>query len=110
MLCREVMKATVECIQPHDSVQAAARRMRAANVGFLPVCNPSGRVVGTVTDRDLVVRSLADGMELDTPVSDVMTTDVITCLETDSLARALAYVSGQLPGLRINRAVKRSVD
>ena len=88
MLCREVMKGLVEYIGPAETVQSAARRMREANVGFLPVCDPAGQVLGTVTDRDLVVRSLADGAAPDRPVGQVMSTDVVTCLETDAVGKA----------------------
>ena len=56
MRCEEVMKKDVECLSPQDTVQAAARRMREANVGFLPVSDRSRKVLGVVTDRDLAVR------------------------------------------------------
>ena len=49
MLCKELMKTDVECVSPNDSAQSAARRMRQANVGFLPICDEGGKVIGTVT-------------------------------------------------------------
>ena len=59
MLCEELMKREVECVLPHESVQAAARKMVEANIGFLPVCDESGKVLGTLTDRDVTVRLVA---------------------------------------------------
>ncbi|HZA49460.1 MAG TPA: CBS domain-containing protein, partial [Myxococcaceae bacterium] len=61
MRCEEIMKKDVECVSPQDTVQAAAKRMRDENIGFLPVCDQSKKVQGTVTDRDLAIRVLADG-------------------------------------------------
>src|SRR5262245_29481593 len=71
MRCEEIMKQDVECVSPQDSVQMAAKRMRDENVGFLPVCGPGQKVMGTVTDRDLACRVLALGLSPSTPISDV---------------------------------------
>ena len=50
MLCESLMKTSVECVTPDESVVSAARLMRDGNLGFLPVCEEySGRVVGAVT-------------------------------------------------------------
>ena len=88
MLCERIMKDDVECVSPTDTVQAAARKMRDANVGFLPVCDETGKVLGTVTDRDLAVRVLADGLGAETEISSVMTWEVIACRPEDDLRTA----------------------
>jgi CBS domain-containing protein len=63
--------------------------MRDANVGFLPVCNDAGQVVGVMTDRDIAVRVDAEGRSASTcPVGDVMTRETICCRATDDLGRA----------------------
>ena len=60
MRCEEIMKRDVRTISPDEPVQAAASIMRDTNIGFLPVCDAtSGRVVGTLTDRDIAVRVVA---------------------------------------------------
>jgi CBS-domain-containing membrane protein len=82
------MKKDVECVSPKDSVQSAARRMRDENVGFLPVCEPSKKVIGTVTDRDLAIRILADARAATTAISDAMTREVIACRPEDDLRKA----------------------
>jgi CBS domain-containing protein len=88
MLCHEIMKAKPECLNASAPVLDAAQRMRDANIGFLPVCGDSGAVVGTITDRDIAVRVVADEMSFRTPVADVMTRGVITCRAEEDVSRA----------------------
>jgi CBS domain-containing protein len=88
MRCAEIMKRDVECLSPNDTVEAAARRMRDENVGFLPVCDPDRQVLGTVTDRDLAIRVLAEAGAITLPVQYVMTREVVACRPDDDLVRA----------------------
>jgi CBS domain-containing protein len=88
MRCEEVMKKDVQCVSPQDMVQAAARRMRDENVGFLPVCDRSRKVLGVVTDRDLAIRILAEGKSASTRVEEVMSREVVACHPEDDLRRA----------------------
>jgi CBS domain-containing protein len=60
MLIREVMTETPECTRPDATVQEAARRMKELDVGSLPVCD-NDRLEGIVTDRDIILRSVAEG-------------------------------------------------
>ena len=85
MLCQEIMKPGVECLSPTATAQLAAQRMRDLNVGFLPICDADKKVLGTVTDRDLSVRVLAEGRPPNTPVREMMTEPVITCRPDDNL-------------------------
>ncbi|MBI2396124.1 MAG: CBS domain-containing protein [Deltaproteobacteria bacterium] len=85
MLCREIMKTSVRCLSVSDTVQLAALTMRNANIGFLPICDDDGRVLGTITDRDLSIRVLADGLSPLTPVTAVMTPEVVACLPEDDV-------------------------
>jgi CBS domain-containing protein len=93
MICRELMKEDIECVHPSDTVHTAARKMRDANVGFLPVCDSSMRVIGTLTDRDIVLRVCADGRQLSTLVEDVMTREVVACQPTDDITKAEQLMS-----------------
>lgn len=93
MRCDEIMKRDVECVSPQDTVQAAARRMRDENVGFLPVCDSSKKVLGTVTDRDLAIRILADARAATTPINDAMSREVIACRPEDDLRKAEELMS-----------------
>jgi CBS domain-containing protein len=88
MFCRDVMKQPALCLAPNDTAIAAAQRMRDRNVGFLPVCDDSMRVLGTITDRDIAVRLVADRRPLRTPVWELMTNEVIACGPHDDITTA----------------------
>lgn len=89
MRCEEIMKKPVECIRPDETVQTAARRMRDAEIGFIPICDESGRVLGTITDRDIVIRCSADDKSVSqVKIKEVMTKEAIACRATDDLSRA----------------------
>lgn len=88
MLCEEIMERDVEFCSPDDSIQDAARMMRDEGIGFLPICDDQGKVIGTVTDRDITIRAVAQGRAPDAPASEVMTEDVVACQPTDDLKRA----------------------
>ena len=89
MQCEVLMKTYVECVSPQDSVETAAQVMRARNIGFLPVCDEkSDRVVGTLTDRDIAIRVVADHKPATTPVASVMTRDAVVCRPQDDITIA----------------------
>jgi CBS domain-containing protein len=93
MRCQEIMKKDVECVLPTDTVQAAAKRMRDENIGFLPICDESRKVLGTITDRDLTIRVLADAGPSTTRVQEVMTQQVVSCQPEDDVADAEKLMS-----------------
>lgn len=76
----EVMTSDVKVVRPDESVQKAAAIMSEQDIGSLPVCDGK-RLKGMITDRDIAVRAVAGGRGVDTPVSEVMTEDVIWCSE-----------------------------
>jgi CBS domain-containing protein len=78
MQCKEIMKHEVEFVVPGETVQKAAMTMRDHNIGFLPVCDETRKVLGTITDRDLALRVLAPAKQPSTRVQDVMNRDVIS--------------------------------
>lgn len=85
---RQIMTEDVEVISPDATLREAADRMRTRDVGPLPVCDGT-RLVGMVTDRDIVVRGIAMGWDPNlAKVSDVMTREVDYCFVGDSLDRA----------------------
>ncbi|MEW5847529.1 MAG: CBS domain-containing protein [Myxococcota bacterium] len=94
MKCHEIMKTSVECCDPNDEIREVARRMAEKNIGFMPVRDEVGRVLGTVTDRDLVVRVLATDRDLETTrVHEVMSQPIIACRPTDDLHEAERLMS-----------------
>ena len=88
MRCKDLMKENPECASPQSTVQDAAKRMRDEKIGFLAVCDQDKKVLGTVTDRDLAIRVLADGSPANTRVVEVMTRDVVCCAPEDDLQTA----------------------
>ena len=87
MRADEVMTRDVITVRPDAMVREAARMMDELNVGALPVCD-GRRLVGIVTDRDIVVRSPADGMRPDaTPVQAVMPGEVCWCFADDPVEK-----------------------
>ena len=85
----EVMTREVETVTPDASLQQAAMAMEAMGVGSLPVCD-GRRLVGTVTDRDIVVRGGATGRSpVEMLVREVMTEDVSWAFEQDDAEEVL---------------------
>ena len=86
---QQIMTRGVEVIQRDATIQHAAERMRALDVGSLPVSDGKA-LAGMVTDRDITVRGVASGMiPQEALVSDVMTEEVRWCLETDTVEQVL---------------------
>ncbi|HJR26578.1 MAG TPA: CBS domain-containing protein [Acidimicrobiales bacterium] len=87
---REVMTPTADFIEPDKPLADAAREMAREDVGALPVCD-NGRLVGMLTDRDIVVRAIADGRDpATTKVSDIVErTEVVTIGADDSIEEAI---------------------
>jgi CBS domain-containing protein len=88
MQCQEIMKQEIECVSIDESICEAARRMRDENIGFLPVCDESMKVLGTLTDRDIVIRLVAENGSGNVRVGDVMTREAVCCKPDDDVHRA----------------------
>jgi CBS domain-containing protein len=86
----DVMTPLPECCIPDDSIIEVARVMEAHDVGIVPIVESqeSRRVVGVVTDRDIVLRVVARGRDPNVVVSvrEVMTPEVVSCSPEDDLA------------------------
>ena len=88
MLVQEVMTRGAECTRPNATLQAAAERMSALNVGSLPVCEDD-RLVGMITDRDITVRSVSAGHDPQADhVCDAMTPGIAYCFEDQNVEEA----------------------
>jgi CBS domain-containing protein len=85
MKVKDVMTHKVECVRPEATLQEAATKMKSLDVGPIPVCE-GDRVTGIVTDRDIVVRGVAEGRDCRTTrVQEVMTREVVTVNEDDDV-------------------------
>lgn len=88
MLCEQVMQRDVVTCRDSAPVGTIARMMRDRGVGFLVVVEGSGRPIGVVTDRDLVVRALANDAPARLPVAEIMSRPpLLICRPTDDLIR-----------------------
>jgi CBS domain-containing protein len=85
----EVMTRSVSVLSPSDSLQRAAQRMGELNIGALPVCDGQ-EVVGMITDRDITVRGVAEGLNpAKACVSEVMTEHAHSCTEDQTAEEAM---------------------
>jgi CBS domain-containing protein len=84
MNIRDVMTPNPQCVSSGDSIQSAARIMRDCDTGAVPVVD-NGRPVGMVTDRDIVIRAVADG-QLNRAVREIVSTGIV-CASPDMSTR-----------------------
>jgi CBS domain-containing protein len=94
--CNEVMTKTLICCVPNDLVSKAADLMKSNHIGSIPVIDneQTQKLVGIVTDRDLTLRIVAEGLDAkSTKVETVMTRKVVTCRAEDDLQKALDAMS-----------------
>lgn len=85
MRCEEMMSPEVEVVKEGDAVLVAADKMRKTNLGFLPVVDKDGRAIGTISDRDIAIRVVAEDLPSSTAVWAVMTRGVIACRTVDNV-------------------------
>lgn len=84
MKIRDVMTKDVQLARPTDTIQEVAARMARGDFGFVPVAD-GDQLIGTITDRDIVVRALAGGAAPSAAVVEFITRDAQTVLDTDDL-------------------------
>jgi CBS domain-containing protein len=81
---RDVMTKNASFVAPSDTVRDVAKKLSQLDVGAMPVCE-NGRLVGMVTDRDIVVRIVAADHNVEGAVAEAMTPNVIWAYEDDDL-------------------------
>jgi CBS domain-containing protein len=87
--CSDIMTKDVTVCSPLTPVREVADKMEDENVGVIPVVE-NGRLIGIVTDRDIVCRVLAEGRDTrSTPASEAMSEDIVTCTPDDSIHEAI---------------------
>ncbi|MGD8701604.1 MAG: CBS domain-containing protein [Desulfosarcina sp.] len=88
MLVKEVMTRDVEYVTNENTLQEAAEKMKELDVGELPIAI-GNEAVGVLTDRDIVIRSIAHGNDPKVAkVIDAMTEGIIACYEDDKIEKA----------------------
>ena len=87
MKISEIMTTNVECVSPDTEITELASKMKTLDVGFLAICE-NDRLTGTVTDRDIVIRGIASGRDVNTmKARDMMTHDIQYCFEDETVKR-----------------------
>ena len=88
MQLKDFVNTRVETVEPNDTLQCAAEKMKELGVGSLPVCD-NGHLAGVITDRDIIVRAIAKGSDpAIVMVREVMTPEVLWCFEDDEGRRS----------------------
>ena len=95
MKVQDVMTADVSFVGPDNSILEIARKMRDGDIGSVPVVE-NDRLVGMVTDRDVVVRAIAEGGDVRTQTArDAMSPGVLYCFSDESVETVLENMGGQ---------------
>jgi CBS domain-containing protein len=110
MKIRDIMTTDVELVHPDTLLRDAAQKMRDADTGFLPV-GEDDRLVGTLTDRDITIRAVAEGQDPNSAkVRDAMSENLVYCFDDqDSSEAAELMAEKQLRRLPILSRDKRLV-
>jgi CBS domain-containing protein len=86
---RDVMTEGAECVSENDTVATAAQQMASLDVGALPICGEDDRLKGMITDRDIVIKVVAQGQDpQEVTVGTVAGGEVVTIGADDSLDEA----------------------
>ncbi|AIY06671.1 putative signal transduction protein [Planococcus sp. PAMC 21323] len=108
MKIEEIMTTDVETCMPKSTLQEVASKMREINVGAIPICEQD-RLVGIVTDRDIVIRGIAEQLSSDTAVEEILSEQVITGTIDLSAEQAIelmvAHKIRRLPIVENNRMI-----
>lgn len=89
MLVREIMTRKMETVAPTATLREAAQKMRARDLGSLPVME-DGKLLGMITDRDICCRGVADGFDpVRTEVQEIMSRDISFCFSDDTVPDAV---------------------
>lgn len=108
MNIRDVMTSNPRTVSLQDSIQNAARIMRDEDTGVVPVVD-NGKPVGVITDRDIVVRAVAEGGQPNRPVRDIVTSELVAATPDMSVSEATELMSAhqvrRLPVVENNRLV-----
>ena len=109
MKVSQVMTTEVKIADPSRTIQDAAKLMDKTDCGSLPV-GEGDRLVGMITDRDIVIRAVAAGLPADTPIRDVMTKELKYCFEDDEVEDVAEKMSEiQMRRLPVLNSKKRIV-
>lgn len=106
MLAKDVMSKKPEFLEPTATLKQAADQMRTHDYGFIPV-GQNDRLIGAVTDRDMVIRAIAEGKDPSkTTLGEIVSKGIQFCFETDNLES----VAKKMEDLQVRRLVVLNKD
>lgn len=86
MQVKDCMCGEVYCVKPETTVSEIAKLMEKKHIGSVPVCNNENTIVGIITDRDIILRTIACDKDVNTTkASDIMTTRICTCSQNEKI-------------------------
>ena len=89
---KDVMSSDVKVISPDMTITEAARQMRDGDFGMMPV-GENDRMIGTVSDRDIAIRAVAEGKGPGTKVREIMTEGIFWAFDDDTVEHAAKLMS-----------------
>ncbi len=89
---KALMSRDVKVISPDMTIGEAAKKMRDGDFGMMPV-GEDDRMIGTISDRDIAIRAVAEGKNVDTKVRDVMSEGIVWVYEDDSVEEVATMMS-----------------
>lgn len=92
MLIKEVMSKNPVYLSPTATVKDAAEKMIKLDCGFIPI-GENDRLIGAVTDRDIVIRATGKGKDSAIPLRDIMSKNIFYCYEDDQIHKAIETMS-----------------
>lgn len=96
MRVRDIMSSNIEYVSEQDDASTTAQKMRDIGVGAMPVVNDQEQLSGIITDRDIVVRAIAEGKDpVMTPVKDIMTLGAISCSADTTVEEAARLMEAE---------------
>ena len=108
MRVKELMTTSVTCVKPDTSIEQVAKQMKQENVGSIPVCDDRGQVLGIITDRDIVIRSVSNDNRPKI-AKEIMTKNLVVAdpnMDTHQAALLMAkYQVRKLPVVENNQIV-----
>ena len=106
----EIMNAGVTCVGEHETLSAAAQHMGERDIGALPICGDDDRLHGMLTDRDIVVKGLAAGLDPNTTTAGELARDSVYYVDVNASIQEMLNVMEEhqvrrLPVMKNDRLV-----
>ena len=93
---RDIMNSGAQCVGEDQNLVEAAKMMRDMNVGSLPICGNDGKLHGILTDRDIVVKAIAEGKDLSSCTAGELAQGRLTWVDADTDMDTIVDIMGRV--------------